>query len=137
MKILILIIVSILTACSSHQINDTKDYHDFDVSHVDYDSPRTMDEIYQSIGYASSGIFYHFNKALRKKPHTNGAITIEFDIDINGHTSKCNILESTLDHSALQRKLLDHFCKINFGKKNPNRAYVQDTITYPFSLSSA
>ncbi|MCO1332758.1 AgmX/PglI C-terminal domain-containing protein [Microbulbifer sp. OS29] len=81
-------------------------------------SIRTDDSIRSIMEANKEAIIAIYNRALRKDPTLQGRLTVQLAIAPNGSIASIKLVESELNNSALERKILARIRMINFGTAN-------------------
>jgi protein TonB len=91
---------------------------------------RTYEEVSLVFDKNKGAIYSLYSRALRKDPTLQGKVVLELLIEPSGRVSECKIVESELNNSRLEKKLIARVKLLNFGARDvePLR------VTYPIDF---
>ena len=79
---------------------------------------RSEEQIRAAFDSSKGGLYAVYNRELRKDPSLRGKVTFEIVIEADGSVSAAKIIDSELNSSVLEAKLLRRLRIINFGKED-------------------
>jgi outer membrane biosynthesis protein TonB len=91
---------------------------------------RDLEDIRKIISDHKGAIYSLYRRALRKNPELEGKVTVQLVIEPDGSVSAGKILDSELNDSALERRLLGRIQLINFGVQK----VTQTQLDYGFNF---
>lgn len=93
-------------------------------------SGRTLAEIRQVVASYIPGLKYLYDRELKSRPTLHGKLTVEFVIAPEGHVAEVRIVQSALDHPALENAILSRIR----GWKFPEKPGDATRVTFPFDF---
>jgi len=91
---------------------------------------RSDESIRLTIEKLKASFYKLYNRELRKDPFLEGRLVLEVVIEATGEVSYCRVLNSELNHKALEAKFVNRMKLANFGPENVSRA----TKEIPFNF---
>ncbi|MCG8673036.1 MAG: AgmX/PglI C-terminal domain-containing protein [Pseudomonadales bacterium] len=76
---------------------------------------RTTEDIQLVFDRHKGSIYSLYRRALRKNPALEGTLVLRLVIQPSGEVTKCEVVSSELEDSALERKIVLKIKRINFG----------------------
>jgi hypothetical protein len=93
---------------------------------------RTPDDVVRVVDKNKGGFYALYARALKGNPELQGTIVLSLSIAPDGRVTKCAVASSTLNDSALEKRIVERFLSINFGARG-TKAYNGE---YPLSFFS-
>ncbi|MGH7856318.1 MAG: TonB family protein [Candidatus Binatia bacterium] len=93
-------------------------------------SGRTLTEIRNVVSSYIAGLKYLYDRELKKRPALHGKLTVEFVIAPGGSVIETRLVQSALDHPALESAILSRIR----GWKFPNKPGDSTRVTFPFDF---
>jgi len=99
----------------------------------DRNASRSQEDIQMVFDRNKSAIFNIYNRALRRNPSLQGRLVVELSISPAGKVTDIKLVDSELNDTALEKKLLARIRMLNFGA----RAVDAVTVTFPIDFLPA
>lgn len=91
---------------------------------------RTKDDVARVVDRHKGPIYALYARALRDNPTLEGTVVLSLSISPAGAVTKCTVASSTLDDSALVKRIVEHFNSIDFGAKGTKLYKGEYPITF-------
>jgi TonB family protein len=94
---------------------------------------RSIEEIQMIFDRNKGAIYSIYNRALRQNPALQGKVVLQLTITPSGKVTRCTVVSSELDDTALGTRIAQRVKLFDFGAQDVNEV----TITYPIDFLPA